>query len=175
MQQTLDPLPRPTPYRTPRAVPAGPRLVSQPCVARVVGLDARGRVQVALPGAVAVATARLLRGVPRTELMEAGGVGREVLVVFDGGCPDRPIIVGLLESEAEEGHPEAEALAAPDVGPATARPQKVLIEALAELVLKCGAGSLTLRQDGKIILRGTHLLSRASGPIRIKGGHVEIN
>jgi hypothetical protein len=49
------------------------------------------------------------------------------------------------------------------------------LEAQEEIVLKCGEGSITLRKDGKIIIKGTHLLSRASGPNRIKGGSVQIN
>jgi hypothetical protein len=122
-----------------------------------------------------VASARLVKGVRREDLFEAGDSTVEALVVFDGGRSDKPIIIGLLQSDDEA----AESLTKPSpLKPAagnTPAQESVLIEALAELVLKCGVGSLTLRKDGKIVLRGTHLLSRSSGPIRIKGGHVEIN
>jgi hypothetical protein len=138
---------------------------------RVVGLDARKRVLVTAASSAQAAPARLLTTVRTEDLFDAGGVGREVLVVFDGGRSDRPIIIGVLQSEGEAG------LATAPTGrtsPQTPE-ERLLIEAVTELVLKCGAGSITLRRDGKIVLRGTHLLSRASGPIRIKGGHVEIN
>lgn len=137
------------------------------CTARVVSLDPEHRVLVSVPGASAPTPARLLRGIRHDELFESDGKGAEVLVVFDAARDGQPVIVGLLQPETQ-----AESVVQPE---ARAMRDRVLIEALAELVLKCGAGSITLRQDGKIILRGTHLLSRSSGPIRIKGGHVEIN
>ena len=51
----------------------------------------------------------------------------------------------------------------------------LLIEAEDEIELRCGKGSITIRKDGKIVVKGTHILSRASGPHRIKGGNVSIN
>ena len=133
----------------------------------VTGLDVRRRVLIALGEAAAPQPARLLRGISRSELFDANGIGREVLVVLDAARKHQPVVVGLLESEDEPETSAAHTPAAPK--------EAVLLEALAELVLKCGASSITLRRDGKIVLRGTHLLSRSSGPIRIKGGHVEIN
>ncbi len=174
MQQILDrPLDQ-TLLRPKRPLPEAPNRTLAPCIARVVGIDARKRVTVRTTNAGGgVAVARLLQGIKRAELFGLTGEGREVLVVFEGGDPSRPIIVGLLESETEEA---AATRTLNRKTESTELPQKrVLIEALAELVLKCGSGSITLREDGKIVLRGTHLLSRSSGPIRIKGGYVEIN
>jgi hypothetical protein len=150
--------------------PQRPAISVAPCTMRVVGLDARQRVLVTAASSAQAAPARLLTTVRSEELFDAAGVGREVLVVFDGGRSDRPIIIGVLRSEGEAAQPTPAGLEVPET-----RKERLLIEAVAELVLKCGAGSITLRRDGKIVLRGTHLLSRASGPIRIKGGHVEIN
>lgn len=141
------------------------------CTMRVVGLDARKRVLVTAASSAQAAPARLLTTVRAEDLFDAGGVGREVLVMFDGGRADRPIIIGVLQSEGEAALATTPASRNSPQSPE----ERLLIEAVTELVLKCGAGSITLRRDGKIVLRGTHLLSRASGPIRIKGGHVEIN
>ena len=44
-----------------------------------------------------------------------------------------------------------------------------------EIVLRCGKASLTLTRAGKVLIRGTYLLSRSSGVNRIKGGSVQIN
>ena len=49
------------------------------------------------------------------------------------------------------------------------------VEAADELVLRCGQASLTLRADGKVVVRGTHILSHATGPHRLKGGSFSIN
>jgi len=54
-------------------------------------------------------------------------------------------------------------------------PDEVVIEAGKGLTLKCGDGSITLRQDGKILIKGTDLVSRASRLNRVKGGAVSIN
>ena len=53
--------------------------------------------------------------------------------------------------------------------------RKILIEADEEIQLKCGKGVITVDNNGKIIVKGTHLLSRSSGPQRIKGASVSIN
>jgi hypothetical protein len=175
MQQIIDPLPKNSVHRITRPATTVSRHLPTSSIAQVVGLDARNRVLLAIPGYSVVMSARLLKGISRAELMETNGVGREVLVAFDGAVPARPVIVGLLETEADEAAARIAGADKNEIKTVATRPENILIEAQGELVLKCGSGSITLRRDGKIVLRGTHLLSRASGPIRIKGGHVEIN
>ncbi len=51
----------------------------------------------------------------------------------------------------------------------------VTIEADRSLTLHCGNASITLRKDGKIVLRGTEVVSRASRRNRIRGATVSIN
>jgi len=53
--------------------------------------------------------------------------------------------------------------------------RRVVVEADRELVLKCGKASITLTRAGKIILRGTHVVSRSSGSNRVQGTQVRIN
>jgi len=53
--------------------------------------------------------------------------------------------------------------------------QNVLIEAHESLTLRCGASSLTMRKDGRVVLKGSRLLSRASQGNKIKGASVNIN
>jgi hypothetical protein len=66
------------------------------------------------------------------------------------------------------------------IGPATVAqaaepPAKMVIEAREQLTLKCGEGSITLRGDGKVLIQGKDLVSRAQRTNRIKGGSVAIN
>ena len=49
------------------------------------------------------------------------------------------------------------------------------IEGSKEIVLRCGKASITLRSDGRLIIRGAYVETRASGVNRIKGGAVLIN
>jgi uncharacterized protein (DUF2345 family) len=52
---------------------------------------------------------------------------------------------------------------------------RVEVAAKKEIVLRCGEASLTLTSAGKVLLRGTYILSRSSGVNSIKGGSVQIN
>jgi len=97
-------------------------------------------------------------------------VGREVVLVFEGGSPDKPVIVGVLEPASAAGRSgEATELAVRVDG------TRVVISAESEIVLQCGASSMTLTRAGKILIRGAYLSSRASGVHRIMGATVEIN
>lgn len=53
--------------------------------------------------------------------------------------------------------------------------KRTVVEARHEIELKCGAGSILLKRNGKIIIKGNEVISRASGANKIKGGSVSIN
>lgn len=56
------------------------------------------------------------------------------------------------------------------------QPQDSLtIEAKHSLTLRVGDGSITIREDGKILIKGKDLVSHAQRMNRIKGGAVSIN
>ena len=95
--------------------------------------------------------------------------GREVVLMFEKGANDAPIILGLIEKP----------VASPDK---PVQPDKTEIDgktlrltAEKEIVLRCGDASITLTRAGKIIIRGAYVLSRSSGVNRITGGVVHIN
>lgn len=101
--------------------------------------------------------------------------GLRAIAGFEDGDPEKPILLGLLDSP-----PPAEEIEEP--ADATDRPDQVLIDgkrmvlsADKEIVLKCGKASITLTRAGKILFRGAYVLSRSSGVNRIKGGSVQIN
>lgn len=53
--------------------------------------------------------------------------------------------------------------------------KKIQIEADEEIFLKCGKGSILINRQGKIVIRGTNLISRSKGMNKIKGAGVSIN
>jgi hypothetical protein len=67
------------------------------------------------------------------------------------------------------------ARAAPKSATAQEPPDTLVLQAKRDLTLKCGDGSITICADGKIIIKGTDLVSRAKRTNRIKGGSVAIN
>jgi hypothetical protein len=57
----------------------------------------------------------------------------------------------------------------------TTVPDELLIEARESLTLRVGDGSITIRADGKILIKGKELVSHAQNVNRVKGGAVAIN
>ena len=54
-------------------------------------------------------------------------------------------------------------------------PETLTIEATESLTLRVGDGSITIRDDGRILIKGKDLVSHAQRMNRIKGGAVSIN
>jgi hypothetical protein len=53
--------------------------------------------------------------------------------------------------------------------------KKIYIEAGEEIQLTCGGGTILIDRRGKIVVRGTEVVSRARGKNKIKGASVDIN
>ena len=97
-----------------------------------------------------------------------------VLLVFENADPTRPIILGYPRESLTPAVTTTTATAVTEQHVALGA-RSFVVEAGEELVLRCGQGSITLHADGTIAVRGTRLLSRASGTNRIKGAAVRIN
>jgi hypothetical protein len=54
-------------------------------------------------------------------------------------------------------------------------PVSLTLQATDELTLRVGDGSITIRKDGRILIKGKDLVSHAQRMNRIKGGAVSIN
>lgn len=144
-----------------------------PVIGRIAHGGEAGEVLVEVAGATPRA-ARLLTTMDRAELLKPHNYGREVLVLFQDGDRGKPIIVGLMEDRLDsvvENTPELQS----EKKEVVVDGKRVVIEAQEEIELKCGQGSITIRKDGKIVVKGTNLLSRSSGPNRIKGGSINLN
>ena len=93
-----------------------------------------------------------------------------VLLLHERGREDLPIIVGLLQpTEPIDAELPAQGTVAYVDG------RRMEVEGKDEVVLRCGPASITLRANGRVVIRGTCVETRASGTNRIKGGTVQIN
>lgn len=146
--------------RDPDARPAPPAHGSAPRVVRLVRAEAHGPVRVRVEGH-GEADARLLHTMPR-HLLQRASEGRELLAVFEGDDPSRPVVVGMLED------PVADLV---DEGAAATQ----VIRAEDSITLVCGEASLTLHADGRVVTRGVNVVSVASEQQRIQGAVVRIN
>jgi len=109
------------------------------------------------------------------------------VLLFENGDARLPIVVGLVA--ADPGASLLSALLAPASGALAPQPvtapaapvearvdgKRIVVEGQEEVVLKCGEASITLKRDGKLILRGAYVETHAKGVNRIKGGSVKIN
>jgi hypothetical protein len=105
-------------------------------------------------------------------------VGRPVALLFEGGDPRRPLVLGLLHQPAAAPAREPEPEPEPErhrLREAEIDGRKVIFSATDEIVLRCGEASITLTAAGKVLIQGAYLSSRSTGVNRIKGGSVQIN
>ncbi len=133
--------------------------------ASVSGLCDDGSIEVSWAGGTA----------PCDVLWTAAGpvtvaVNDAVLVMIPAGDGERGVIVGRIGPPA----------LATTLGPATSAlsedmPSELVLEARESLTLRVGEGSITIRADGKILIKGKDLVSHAKRVNRIRGGSVAIN
>ena len=104
-------------------------------------------------------------------------IGRQVCLMFERGDPTKPVIIGFLHIGADQTSMSVEQQAPATTNQIEAKidGERILLEGHKEIVLKCGKASITLTQDGKVLVRGTYLSSRSTGPNLIKGGSVQLN
>jgi hypothetical protein len=109
--------------------------------------------------------------------IEAGGVcqerfsgeyaaGHVVLLAFPGQDLLRPIVLGAIFDTCHALSPALRA---------TLDHKRLVLKADREILLECGHSSVLLRSDGKIILRGVEIVSRASRSNKVRGACVKIN
>ena len=123
-----------------------------------------------------IVAARMAIRATRDRIDEAIARQHQAVVLFEDGDRARPIVVGFIEpvepashvalSEGRETMPTVEA----DVDG-----RRLRVTALDEIVLQCGRASITLRRNGRVIVRGTYVETHSEGTNRIKGGQVQIN
>ena len=103
--------------------------------------------------------------VPARSLVELRSelIGKEVALLFEGGNPSKPLIVGRLVE------PRGEATQIVRDG------ELVRITANERIELRCGKAVILLEKDGRITIRGTYVTSQASANNRIRGGSIDLN
>ena len=146
------------------------------CVGRIVYITEVGDVFVDfVDNPMGMLKARLVvDGWERVERAEYEGL--PVLLAFENGDPSLPVIIGLIQEKL--GKPvQQEEVALPSERVSALLPdgKKLVIDAKDELTLCCGKASIVLKRDGRIIIRGTHIVSRSSGHNKVKGASVAIN
>ena len=126
----------------------------------------------------ATLAARLAVPLTRTRLLEAIESRQSAVVIFEGEKSQRAIVIGLIEAvpqEVPEAPPAKATPEAPRVVEADVDGKRVRIVGSDEIVLECGNASITLRRNGRVVIRGTYVETDSAGTNRIKGAAVRIN
>jgi hypothetical protein len=144
-------------------------------LATIVAIDADGSLLVLVDADGPVVTARLAvrTSVERVEMAIAHR--QPAVVVFERGDRSRPLIVGFLERLDMEPASKPEEPIALVCIEADADGRRVRLTAQDEIVLQCGSASVTLRRNGRVVIRGAYVETHSEGTNRIKGGQVQIN
>ena len=129
--------------------------LTQGVVLGVVAESVAGRMRCDIAGTIREVSVLVSSGLPL-----AFEVGDTVLVwAADEGVD--PVVLGRVEDGSTR--------------PSQGLPEKLVIEAGREVTLRVGTGSVSVLEDGRVLLKGKDVVSHAKRLNRIKGGSVAIN
>jgi hypothetical protein len=127
----------------------------------VAGVEVEGRVVVITEGRSDAFRCEVLQTGDSGFVLVAGDA---VLVWHPERSDECGVVLGRIGPSNAPPEPTEE-------GP----PAELVIEATKNLTLRVGGGCITIREDGKILIKGKDLVSHAQRLNRIKGGAVQIN
>jgi hypothetical protein len=105
------------------------------------------------------------------ELNEAAAKRQSILLAFEDADPRKPVVVGLLAPIPAPDRPSQPDASVGELPTA----ETVVIRGRDAIELRCGDACITLRSDGRILIRGTNIISRASEQNRVAGGSIHFN
>jgi hypothetical protein len=141
-------------------------------VGRLVAVDERGVPLVTFAGTTAPLEARALNAAEiDVEALASGPI--DVLLACPGDDRTRPVILGAVSDHLSQSR----SAAVPHQAGVHAYvdEKRIVFNAQREILFRCGKASILLRSDGRVIVKGTHLTSRATELNKIRGAAVKIN
>jgi hypothetical protein len=155
--------------RGPRSQPAS--FEERHLTGHLAGIDAEGRPLFVPEGSSEAVPVAIGMASHDGEIVRAARRQQRALVVATSDPQSRWVLVGFVRDRVSNAARDAQhgRLELAIDG------EKVKLEAKHDIELRCGQASLTLRYDGRIELRGTHILSASRGPNRVKGATIALN
>jgi hypothetical protein len=144
------------------------------CVGWIVQMPVDGRPLVDFPGNPGgPVEARHIVATPPDGFTAAAAPN--VLLAFESGDLGRPIILGFIGDSLVPAAERVETIIREREWSVRLDRKSVVFDAEEEIVLRCGKSSVTLQKDGRIVLKGVEIVSRAVETNKIRGGNVIIN
>ena len=142
-------------------------LITGVMIGSLVGLTEEGRIPLVTysgqPGTAALAAQSIVD-------LHGAHIGRRVVLMFEGGDPLRPVVMGVLRQDGSWPLAQQPGTVELDVDG-----ERLTITAATQLVLRCGSASITLTKAGKVLIRGAYVSSASTGVNRITGGAIHLN
>ncbi len=92
-------------------------------------------------------------------------IGADIAVAYINDDEGTPIIIGRIRRPSA---PEQNLTVKMDGN-------RVVLHAEHDIELRCGEASIVLTRAGKVLIKGSYVLTRSSGANKIKGAYVDIN
>ena len=110
-----------------------------------------------------------------TVLLNESDIGRQVAILFAQGDQKKPLIIGkLFNPKIDQVITAKDKLQDHNIEIYSDQ-QHTEIVAKNKIKLTCGKSSVTLTQEGKILIEGEYILSQSTGPNKIKGASIQLN
>lgn len=156
-------------------------------IGKVVSINDHGNPMIAYDEITQALPIEALTTVPLND----ASIGKDVAVSFAQNQGGTPIVMGvirrildevisqqvdaLVSSEAvqDEAHNSLNAgVTKPEI---IVDGNKLELSAADEITLRCGKSSITLNKNGKILIKGEHMLNRITGSYKVKSGSIQLN
>jgi len=151
-------------------------------VGKVVSINDHGNPMIAYDETTKSKPVEALTTVP----LNRDAIGKDIAISFaqNNGC--MAIVMGVIRRPLDDvlalqsAQPE-EVITPAKTDEPTGKPEvivdgnKLELSAPEEITLRCGKASITLNKNGKILIKGEHMLNRTSGSYKIKSGSIQLN
>jgi hypothetical protein len=146
------------------------------CVGSLIEIDSTGRPVVDFPGnANGPLVARTLVQIP-VQSEYPNRDSQPILLIFENGNPRFPIIAGFVHDTLYSKNDEILfPMHHSDPKELIVDRKRIVFNAYEQVVIRCGKCSINLQKNGKTIIKGVQITSRASQSNKIRGASVNIN
>lgn len=156
------------------AAPSGATQRGIHVTGHLAGVDDEGRVLFRCDGGAGdVAPVPVTIGIslPDGSVVKAARLGQRALVLRTDDSTSQHVLIALLRErviararDARPGELEVEV-----------EGETLLLRARKKIEIRCGKSSFVMQEDGKVVLSGSHVVSRSRGPNKIQGASIALN
>jgi len=151
-------------------------------VGKVVSINDHGNPMIAYDEITLNQPAEALTTVP----LNRDAIGKDIAISFAQNNGGMAIVMGVIRRPLDDvlalqSEQADEVINSAQTDESTGKPEiivdgnKLEISASEEITLRCGKASITLNKNGKILIKGEHMLNRTSGSYKIKSGSIQLN